>query len=120
MRLAEGQRGVEHAGLVDPPVGQRDDVGAAEEGAGSCGSGTNRSTKRTVPRARAAASRSGADVHPRAADDPQLRPVELPEGVEQHVDALVRAHQPEAEDHGALDRRPARPGSGSSWGCRVR
>ena len=31
-RLAEGERGVEHARLVDPPVGQHHHVGAAEEG----------------------------------------------------------------------------------------
>ena len=31
-RLAEGERRVEHAGLVDAPVGQHDEVGAAKQG----------------------------------------------------------------------------------------
>ena len=63
-----------------------------------------RSTKRTVARQRSASARSGAEVHPRHADDPELGALELAERLEQHVDALVGADEPEAEDHRPLDR----------------
>ncbi len=49
-RLAEGERGVEHARLLDPAVREGDDVGAAKVG-GISGSVMKRSTNRTVPRA---------------------------------------------------------------------
>ena len=106
-RLAEGQRRVEHARLVDPAVGQHHHVGAAEEGR-QLGVGHE-----AVHEAhRAARLRRGGlerlDGHPRPADDPQLGALDLAEGVHQHVDALVRAQHPEPQDHRALHRAPAR------------
>jgi hypothetical protein len=100
-RLAERQRGLEDPGLVDLPVRQRDDVGAPEEGGDLV----------VAHEARDEADPSPGPVGPRLellepqvreADDPELGALDLVEGVDQHVEALVRAQQAEEQDHRAL------------------
>ncbi len=107
-RLAERERRVEHARLVDLAVGQHDDVGAAEVRrdlavGDEAGDEAHPSRARGRP-ARAAASigiRGIPTIHSSA-------PSTCAERLEQHVDPLVRAQQAEAEDHRPLDARPAR------------
>ena len=69
-----------------------------------------RGTKRT-PGGAAGAHRG--DVHPRRARDPQLRVLDPAPSLEQQVDALVRAHQPEAEDDWLIGLERCRLRTGS-------
>ena len=99
-RLAERQRGGQHARPVEPlgpRVREHDDVGAAEE-RGQLGVGDE---ARHEPDARAGArARSGVERHPRTAHDPQLG-------------ALARPATPRAASRspcrGAAGRRTGRP-----------
>ena len=63
-----------------------------------------RSTKRTVPAQRSASRRSGAMSIRGMPTTQSSAPSIRANGLEQHVDALVRAHEAEAQDHRALDR----------------
>ena len=94
-RLAERQRGEQHAGLVDLAVGQHDQVGRAE-GARELGAGheaQRRADAGAVDERRrpCAASRRPTARRPRSARAPR---------VEQDVDALVGPEQPEEQHHG--------------------
>ena len=105
--VPNAERGEQHAGLVDLAVGQHDEVGARGSRRGSSPSATKRGTKRTPG---GAAARSGAMSMRGMPDDPQLRALDPPPRLEQHVDALVGAQQAEAQHHrpvGLAQRRPA-------------
>ena len=58
-------------------------------------SDTNRETKRTLAGARAP---QRLDIHPRPADDPQLRSLEAPPGIEQDLDPLIGPQEPEEQN----------------------
>ena len=100
-RLAEGEAGVEDAGMLGVEVGQRDDVGAAEDrrdlglldeagDEADLGAGQRRQLVQRL------------DRHPRVADDPELRLPHLAERLEQVLEALVGTEQAEGEDDRAL------------------
>ena len=100
-RLAEGEAGVEDAGVLGVEVGEDDDVGAAED----------RRDLGVLDEAGDEADPAGRlggelaqrlDVHARVADDPELGALDPAEGLEQGVDPLVGAQQAEEEDHRAL------------------
>ena len=97
-RLAEREGGEQDAGLVDLAVREDDEVGAAEE----------RGDLGVVDEARDEADagrRVGGQVDAeRAADDPQLGVLDPPPRLEQDVEALVRAQEPEEQDDGLVDR----------------
>ena len=87
--------------MLGVAVGQDDDVGAAED----------RRDLGVLDEAGEEADAAGRlggepaqrlDVHARVADDPELGALDLAEGLEQGVDALVGAQQAEEEDHRAL------------------
>ena len=62
-----------------------------------------------MPRAAAASRAQRLHRHPSGrADHPQLGALDLAEGLEQHVHALVGAHHAEAEDHRPLHGRELR------------
>ena len=98
-RLAEGQAGEQHPGHVDPPVGQDEHVGPAEE-RGQLEVAHVAGHEPDPPRRREAPQ----PLHrlpQRAPHHPQLR-VHLPEGLEQHVHSLVGPHHSEAQHDGSL------------------
>ena len=71
--------------------------------AGTSESGTNRVSNRTRTRGGGGEPMELRQVRAqRAADDPELRALDRGERPQEHVDALVRADHPEAQDHGPL------------------
>jgi hypothetical protein len=99
-RLAERQRGGEHPREVEAlgaGVGQGDDVGPAEE-RGQLGVGHE---SRDEPDTRTGHCPQRLERHPRPSNHPQLSARNTPPGLEQRLDSLVRAQEPE-EQH---DRR---------------
>ena len=103
-RLAEGEGRVEHARLLGVAVRQHDQVGAAEQGR-DLGVGDEAGHEAHGRGAAAGGRLQLFHVDPeRAAHDPQLRPLDPPEGLEQQVDPLVRADQAEEQGNRSLDR----------------
>ena len=100
-RLAEGEAGVEDAGVLGVAVGEDDDVGAAEDrrDLGVLDEAGEEADPARAPRRRAgaAARRPCAGCRRSRARRPRRA-----EGLEQGVDALVGAQQAEEEDHRAL------------------
>ena len=118
-RLAERQRHVEHAGLVDLAVGQADHVGAPEAAREPRARPGNAVHEADARRRRAACRGSiGHSAAGRRSTAP--RPRSRANAPQQHVDALVRADGAEAQDHRPLDRRQLgrqRRSSGSWRAC---
>ena len=112
-RLAEREAGVEDARLLD----LADTEGRARRRGGSSagisGSETNRGRNRTRPGGPGGELGQRLERHPRHPGDPEPRPLDLGEGLEQGVDPLVGAQQPEEQDHRPL-RALELAGSGRS------
>jgi len=99
-RLAEGQRGGQHARLVDLTVGEHHQVGPPEVGR-QLGVGHVAGDE---AHAGSGARAQGAERHARHPHDPQLGASHALPGVQQDLHALVGAQQPEEQDHRAVHR----------------
>ena len=100
-RLAEGEAGVEDAGVLGVEVGEGEDVGAAEDRR-DLGVLDEAGDEADAARRAGGELAQRLDVHARVADDPELGALDLAEGLEQALDSLVGAQQAEEEDHRAL------------------
>ena len=89
--------------MLDVAVGEDDDVGAAHDRR-DLGVLDEAGEEADAARRLGGEAAQRLDVHARVADDPELGALDLAEGFEQGVDALVGAQQAEEEDH-----RPLRP-----------
>ena len=87
--------------MLGVAVGQDDEVGAAEDRR-DLGVLDEAGDEADAAGGRLRGRAQRRDVHARVADDPELGALDLGEGLEQQVEALVGAEQAEEEDHRAL------------------
>ena len=87
--------------MLGVAVGQDDDVGAAEDRR-DLGVLDEAGEEADPARRLGGEPPQRLDLHARVADDPELGPLDPPEGAQQRVDPLVWTEQAEEEDHRAL------------------